>query len=154
MDTKDPLTRRSFLEVCAAAPIGAMGAARMSAAAKPVPIGLELYSVRNNLEKDLFGTVTRVAKMGYQSVEFYSPYYGWTTDNAKLMRRKLDSLGIKCYSTHNDPKSFTPDGIGKAIELNNIIGARTIVMASAGEVQGADGWKRVAETLNQANKTR
>ena len=153
MDTKNSLTRRSFLEVCAAAPIGAMGAARMSAATKPIPIGLELYSVRNDLEKDLYGTVTRVAKMGYQCVEFFSPYYDWTTDKAKLMRRKLDSLGIHCYSTHNDPKSFTPEGIGKAIELNNIIGTRYIVMASAGRVEGADGWKRVAETLNTANKT-
>src|SRR5436309_4592969 len=153
MDTKNPLTRRSFLEVCAAAPIGAIGAARMSAAAKPIPIGLELYSVRNDLAKDLYGTVTRVAKMGYQCVEFFSPYYDWPTDKAKLMRRKLDSLGIHCYSTHNDPKSFTPEGIGKAIELNNIIGTRYIVMASAGRVEGADGWKRVAETLNTANKT-
>lgn len=146
-------SRRSFLGRFAAIPLGAGAAARALAATKPIPIGLELYSVRDDLEKDLFGTVTRVAKAGYQCVEFYSPYYEWTPDNTKLMRRKLDSLGIKCYSTHNDPKSFTPEGIGKAIELNNLIGARTIVMASAGKVEGADGWKRVAETLNTANKT-
>jgi sugar phosphate isomerase/epimerase len=146
-------SRRSFLGRFATLPLGASAAARALAASKPIPIGLELYSVRHDLEKDLMGTVTHVAKLGYQCVEFYSPYYDWTADYAKLVRRKLDSLGIKCYSTHNDPKSFTPDGIGKAIELNNIIGARYIVMASADKVAGADGWKRVAETLNQANKT-
>ncbi len=132
---------------------GAAAIQTLAAPAKPVPIGLELYSVREDLEKDLFGTVTRVAKMGYQCVEFYSPYYQWTTDNAKLMRRRLDLLGIHCYSTHNDPESFTPAGINKAIELNSIIGSRYIVMASAGDLTKVDEWKRVAETLNQANKT-
>jgi sugar phosphate isomerase/epimerase len=146
-------SRRSFLGRFAAIPLGAGAAAQALAASKPIPIGLELYSVRHDLEKDLMGTVTHVAKTGYQCVEFYSPYYDWTADYAKLVRRKLDSLGIKCFSTHNDGASFTADGLGKAIELNNILGTRYIVMASAGEVAGADGWKRVAETLNQANKT-
>jgi len=30
------------------------------------------------MAKDLIGTVTAVAKMGYQVVEFYAPYYDWT----------------------------------------------------------------------------
>ncbi|PYV31800.1 MAG: xylose isomerase [Acidobacteria bacterium] len=123
------------------------------AAAKAVPIGLELYSVRNDLEKNLMGTVRKVAKLGYQCVEFYSPYSNWTPDYAKRVRAELDELGIRCYSTHNDPASFTPGGIGKAMELNRILGSRYIVMASAGNVSGADGWKRVAEALDTANET-
>ena len=38
----------------------------------------------------------------------------------------------------------------KAIELNQIIGSKSIVMASAGEVANADGWKAVADRLNAA----
>jgi sugar phosphate isomerase/epimerase len=146
-------SRRSFLGRFAALPLGARAAARALAAPKPIPIGLELYSVRHELEKDLMGTVRKVAKLGYQCVEFYSPYYEWKPDYAKQVRKELDELGIRCYSTHNDPKSFTPDGIGKAIELNNIIGTHYIVMASAGKVSGTDGWKRVAQTLDTANET-
>src|ERR1035441_3025708 len=41
-----------------------------SAFAPKIPIGLELYSVRNELKKDLMATVEGVAKMGYQCVEF------------------------------------------------------------------------------------
>ena len=131
-----------------------MGAAAVAAAAaKHIPIGLELYSVRNDLQKDLAGTVRKVAQMGYQCVEFYAPYYDWTPAEARKVRRELDNLGIRCYSTHNDPKSFTPQGIGKAMELNNILGTRYIVMASAGEVTTIDGWKRVAEALDKANHT-
>ena len=44
------------------------------------------------------------------------------------------------------------EGLDHAIELNKILGAKYIVMASAGKVTGIDGWKRVAETLNRANQ--
>lgn len=151
MKKNSAFSRRSFLAYFAAAPLGA--AAVAAAAAKHIPIGLELYSVRNDLTKDLAGTVRQVAKMGYQCVEFYSPYYDWTPSDARSVRREMDSLGIRCYSTHNDPKSFTPEGIGKAMELNNILGTHYIVMASAGEIATIDDWKRVAETLNKANHT-
>lgn len=147
MTTRDNLSRRSFLAIAAATPILA------SAKDRRIPVGLELFSVRNELKKDLMGTVRGVAKMGYQCVEFYAPYYGWTTDYAKQVRAELDTLGIKCYSTHNGPTSFTPDGLGKAMELNGILGTRYIVMADAGRVSGIDGWKQVADTLNRANQT-
>ncbi len=130
-----------------------MPSALASAATIHIPIGLELYSVRDDLKKDLTGTVRAVVKMGYQCVEFYAPYYDWTPDEARQMRKELDSLGVRCYSTHNGPVSFTPDGIHKAIELNNILGTRYIVMASPGKVSTVDDWKKVAETLDRANKT-
>ena len=151
MKTHDTFSRRSFLAGLAAAPLGA--AAVAAAAAKHIPIGLELYSVRNDLAKDLAGTVRKVAGMGYQCVEFYAPYYDWTPGEARQVRRELDDLGIRCDSTHNGTKSFTPEGIGKAMELNHILGTRYVVLASAGKVSGADGWKRVAELLNKANHT-
>jgi sugar phosphate isomerase/epimerase len=84
-------------------------------------------------------------------VEFYSPYYQWTTDYAKEVRKLLDDLGIRCPSTHNSANAFTPEGIQKAIELNQILGAKYIVMASAGRVADLDGWKGVAERLTQAS---
>jgi len=141
-------SRRSFLALAATAPLAAA-----AARGKQVPIGLELYSVRGDLEKDLMGSVRKVAKMGYQCVEFYSPYYEWTPDYAKQVRKELDELGIRCNSTHNDSKALSPEGIKKAMELNQIIGSKYIVMASAGEVSGIDGWKRVAGVLNQAAAT-
>jgi sugar phosphate isomerase/epimerase len=148
MQTLDTVSRRSFLSFLAAAPLWTT-----LAADKHIPIGLELYSVRNALKNDLLGTVRGVAKMGYECVEFYAPYYDWTLDYAKDVRRELDALGVRCYSTHNSFKSFTPDGIGKAIELNQALGARYVVLAHPGEVKDIDGWKRVAEALNSANAT-
>jgi sugar phosphate isomerase/epimerase len=148
VNTQNRISRRSFLGVMAAAPLAAA-----VAQSKQIPVGLELYSVRNALEKDLMGTVRGVAKMGYQCVEFYAPYYDWTTEYARQVRAELDELGIHCYSTHNGLKSFTPEGIGKAIDLNKTLGTRYLVLSSPGEVSALDDWKRVAETLNRANST-
>jgi sugar phosphate isomerase/epimerase len=133
-----------------------MAAAPLAAAvpdSKSVPVGLELYSVRDELKKDLMGTVRSVAKMGYQCVEFFASYYSWTPPYAKQVCGLLDELGIRCYSTHNGPRSFSPEGISKAMDLNKTLGAKYVVMASPGEVSTLDDWKRVAETLNKANET-
>src|SRR6266478_3857270 len=140
------ISRRSFLALTAAMPI-----ATSASKDKHIPVGLELYSVRDELKQDLMGTVRSVAKMGYEVVEFYAPYFDWTPAYAKDVRKLLDDLGIRCLSTHNDSQSFTPENLSRAIELNQIIGSKFIVMASAGVVQGLDGWKKVAERLNQAD---
>jgi sugar phosphate isomerase/epimerase len=144
MTTRTGISRRSFLASAAAAPLAA------AARGKDVPIGLELFSVREELAKDLTGTVRAVAKMGYNGVEFFAPYYSWTPEKAKEVRALLDDLGIRCFSTHNGPPSFTAEGLPKAIELNNILGSKYIVLASAGRIGSLDGWKTVADQLTQA----
>jgi sugar phosphate isomerase/epimerase len=62
----------------------------------------------------------------------------------------LDDTGIRCNSTHKDARNFRPDGIQKAIDYNKTLGAKYVVMASSGKVEGLDGWKGVGETLSQA----
>lgn len=141
------ITRRSLFQKAAAATAVLPALAK----AKKVPVGLELFSVRNELKQDLFGTVRGVAKLGYQGVEFFSPYFEWTFDYAKDVRKLLDEVGMKCFSTHNGAKSFAPENLGKATELNQILGSKLIVMASAGKVEGLDGWKKVAESLSEAS---
>jgi sugar phosphate isomerase/epimerase len=141
-------SRRSLLTALVTTPLALRGGS-----GKHIPVGLELYSVREELAKDLPGTLQQVAHMGYQCVEFFAPYYQWTPDLARQIRQQLDQLGLRCYSTHNDRHSFTADGIEKAIELNQILGTRYIVLASAGRVDSWDGWKTVAELLGHANET-
>jgi sugar phosphate isomerase/epimerase len=156
------LSRRNFLAVSAAIPAALLAQAAApvafaasddatapSAAPKKYPIGLELYSVRDELARDLPNTLKTVAGFGYEVVEFYAPYFNWSMPHAKDVRTRMDDLGIRCYSTHNSFASFTPgDGAAKAIELNQILGARTIVLASApGSVRGLDAWKKLCEQL-------
>jgi sugar phosphate isomerase/epimerase len=125
-----------------------------SSAAKSPPIGLELYSVRSELAKDLPGTVRAVAKMGYQVVEFYAPYLQWTIPYAKDVRMQLDDLGLRCYSTHNPFVALTPgDTMTKAIEINQILGARHIIMASPpAHTTTLEDWTRVSGQLTTASE--
>lgn len=139
------LSRRSFLAVSAALP----WALRAQASA-PIPVGLELYSVRNELQRDPEAIVRAVAKMGYQGVEFYAPYFEWSEEQTKRMRKLLDELGIRCFSTHNDSSSMNAANIQKAGDRNLILGSWYVVMASAEPGSGTGGWKAVAEALNFA----
>jgi sugar phosphate isomerase/epimerase len=141
-------SRRSFLAMSATLPW-----AFSLRAAGSIPVGLELYSVRNALKADLQGTVRAVAALGYQCVEFYSPYFNWTETQTKDMRKLLDDLGIRCYSTHNDSSFFAPDKLSRARDMNLILGCKYMVMASSHEGGTADGWKSVAEILDRAAET-
>lgn len=138
-------TRRSFLLLSAMLPW-----AFEAYGAKSIPVGLELYSVREGLKQDPEATVRAVAKMGYQCVEFYAPYFEWTETQTKQMRKLMDDLGIRCYSTHNDASYISAENIQKAIDYNHILGGKYVVIASSQPKPGLDGWKEVADTLNHA----
>ncbi len=140
------VSRRSFIKAGGVA----VAAFQMMGADKQIPVGLELYSVRDELKKDLPQTIDAVAKMGYECVEFFAPYFQWTSDYAKQVRKQLDGLKIRCYSTHNGLESFG-EGISHAINLNQILGAKYVVLASPGKLTSIDDYKRIADKLNQAN---
>src|SRR5690242_11188205 len=125
------LTRRDFVGTVIAGTAASLPFARLASGASRIPVGLEMYSVRNTMAKDLTGTVRAVAAAGYEGVEFYAPYYEWTPAEAKEMRKLLDDLGVRCFSTHNDSAYFTPEKIARARELNAILGSKYMVMASS-----------------------
>jgi sugar phosphate isomerase/epimerase len=116
------------------------------------PIGIELYGVREALAKDVPNTLRTVAKMGYEVVEFYAPYFDWRKPYAKEVKLIMDDVGLRCYSTHNHIQSFTTGWtMDQAIELNQILGSRYLVMSSAPPVENTvDGWKRLCAQLAAA----
>ncbi|PYV84114.1 MAG: xylose isomerase [Acidobacteria bacterium] len=141
------ITRRSFVALSATLPW-----VLRAGAATSIPIGLELYSVREGLKKDSQGTVRAVAQLGYQCVEFYAPYFEWSEAQTKQMRKLLDDLGVKCYSTHNDEKYFSPENISRAAEMNSILGCKYMVLGWSDPKDNLDGWKAIADKLNSASE--
>ena len=139
------VTRRSFVALSAALPWMLKAHASTSA-----PVGLELYSVREALKQNPEDTVLAVGKMGYQCVEFYAPYFEWSEAQAKQMRKLLDDLGVRCYSTHNDEKYFNAENISRARDLNLILGTKYMVMAYSEPKGSLEGWKEIANKLNLA----
>jgi sugar phosphate isomerase/epimerase len=136
------MTRRTFTALATLTPCAL-------AQTQKLPVGLELFSVREDLAKDEIGTVRAVAKMGYEVVEFFSPYFNWTPDHAKEIRRVLDGEGIRCLSTHNSPTYFSDANIAKTIELNQIIGSKYPIVASAPRMANLDAWKQFGEQMTK-----
>ena len=143
-------SRRSFLAMSAALPWALRGIAPGLAPSDSIPVGLELYSVRDALKQDPETTVRAVARMGYQVVEFYAPYFEWSETQAKYMRKVMEEMGIHCYSTHNDEEFFSEKNIERAITLNQILGAKYVVQAWSDPKPDLDGWKALADKLNTA----
>jgi sugar phosphate isomerase/epimerase len=140
-----PLTRRSFLVLSATLPWALPARASTS-----IPVGLELYSVRGELKKDPAATVRAVAQMGYQVVEFYAPYFEWSEDETKQMRKLLDDLGSRCLSTHNSEAYLSAQNLARTRDMNLILGSKYVVQASTDGKTTLDQWKPVAERLNSA----
>ena len=90
-------SRRSFLKTGFATAVWAAssGSAR-AAASRPWPIGLQLFTVRNQLKKDFAGTLAKVAAIGYTEVEAA----GFFGHSAAQVKRMMQQAGLKCVSAH------------------------------------------------------
>jgi len=138
-----PFSRRSFLGLAAMLPWALR--ARGSAS---VPVGLELYSVREALRHDPAGTVRAVAQLGYECVEFYAPYLDWSEGDTKQMKKLMDDLRIRCFSTHNDQASLKPENLERTRDRNLILGSQYVVLSSSEQKSTLDAWKGLADSLN------
>lgn len=130
MKNSKNLPRRQFLQLSAlglaGASLGLAGCAtgKSSASAKKkIPVGVQMYSVRNECKADFAGTIEKVSKMGYRGVEF-AGYWGLS---AKQVRQLVDDNGIVTCGTHTQFADLLPDKLDATIEFNQIIGNKFII---------------------------
>src|SRR3970040_1831303 len=116
-------TRRSFLGTVAggAAPAGLTGRAQARAAGKP-PLGLQLYSLRNQLKTDVPGTLKQVKAWGFDEVESYGPY-------GASIAGALKDAGLRCSAIHVGYDQLTSDMAG-VLRDADVLGVKTILNAS------------------------
>lgn len=117
-------------------------------------VGVQLYSVRNEMMKDPIGTIESVAKAGYKYLEAANHNaledfgVGFGVD-AKTLKSVLDDQGSGIVSAHIFP--FTADNTKELIEYNHILGNNYIVypMDFYG---GYDEVQRKVEMMNSVGK--
>jgi sugar phosphate isomerase/epimerase len=141
------LSRRLFIRNTSLT-LGALGlSGRALAAGKPLPVALQLYSVRNDCGKDFDATLARVAELGFDGVEFAGYYqYG---DNAVGLRKKLDDLGLKAAATHIGTGSFRGDALERTIEFHNTLGCKYLIVPGDGDFTKPDKCKALADLFNE-----
>jgi sugar phosphate isomerase/epimerase len=145
-------SRRDFLKTTGAVVAAVCaGAGRMGAAPLSMPIGLQLYSVRDLLPKDFDGTLAKVRVAGYTVVEAAGYYH----KSAKEFRASMDKAGLKCVSTHHAMGELKPK-LDELIEYGKELGLEYIVCPSpTRKTPGAKGalnledWRWVAGELNK-----
>ncbi len=123
-------------------------AAKVKAPKKIIPIGVQLWSVREECKKDFDATLGKIAEMGFQGVEF-AGYYNYAADAAGL-RKKLDSLGLKAAGTHVGAKYFLGDELKKTVEFHKTIGCPFLIVPGDGRFTDPEKSKVYAEEMTKA----
>jgi sugar phosphate isomerase/epimerase len=114
-------TRRTFIKTSAMAAIGTAVLPGSVFASKKQNgiIGLQLYSIREDMLKDPLGSLTQLAKMGYKYVEHANyidrKFYGYS---ASEFKKVLDGLGLKMISGHTAMRKDHWDEIKKDFSDN------------------------------------
>jgi len=124
------LTRRGFLQSATAALVGGAALLRSRALlASPfgLPIGLQLYSVREMLAKDYEGTLKQVGALGYQEVEA-AGYFDHTPQQVKSA---MTAAGLRCVSAHYPSMSLAKD-FDKIVAFNHELGVEYIICSFPG----------------------
>ena len=147
------MNRRTFLATTAAAGAASLLKGPLSWAAadhKIHDLGVQLYTVRDQLKQDFDGTLAKVATIGYKEVEFA----GYFDHSPKEVRAALEKHGLTSPSCHVQYDVLTVDKWPEQIESAKIIGQPYIVCPWIPEElrKQPDIWKQAAETFNRCGE--
>jgi len=145
------ISRRRFLGQASAAGLYAATQGRVSYA-NPLglPIGIQLYSVRQQLAEDYEGTLAEVAKAGFTEVEAA----GYYNHSAAEVKQAMQKAGLKCVSTHH-PYGDLRKKFDEILAFDKELGVQYMICASPGakdptqKTMTLDDWKWLADEFNQ-----
>jgi sugar phosphate isomerase/epimerase len=121
-------SRRDFLKLAGAASVAAIAfrdALRLEAYPLGLPLGLQLYSLRNLLPTDFDGTLKAVAAAGYTEVEA-AGYYAMS---AQGFKQSMDTAGLHCVSAHY-PLSMLQPQLESILAYAKELGLQYVVCSS------------------------
>jgi sugar phosphate isomerase/epimerase len=143
------MNRRTFLEILTAAAVLPPQLSWAADEHRIEKIGLQLYTVRDQMKADFDGTIAKVASIGYKEVEF-AGYFGRTPERVRAV---IDRNGLTSPSCHVE-YAVLSDKWPSVIESSKLIGQSYIVCPWIPEEirKQPDGWKRAIETFNHAGE--
>ncbi len=154
------ISRRSFILNSSMAAAAALLVPSFVFAADKKVVGLQLYSLRDELPKDVKGTIAKVAKAGFKEVETYGfsikdQFWGLTPKEFKAL---LDANGLKAPSGHYGLGTYLTDGntteLKAAIAAAKVLGSEYVTIPWLDESirKTADDYKKIAVRINEAGK--
>jgi sugar phosphate isomerase/epimerase len=156
------VSRRTFVKTAAAC-AAMLETRQLFANALGLPVGLQLYSVRDFLPKDYAGTLNQLGAMGYQDVEAA----GFFNHSPADVKQAMNAAGLRCVSAHYPMNQLKPQ-LDQIIQFGQELGLRFVICASpmmkdpsrakglgwaqAIEAMSLDDWKWNADQLNEMAK--
>jgi len=146
------MNRRDFLRtgaVASAALMAAGGSMDLYADPYGIPVGLQLYTVRRQLDQDFAGTLRKVAAIGYTQVQFS----GFHNQPVPKIKKLIDQLGLKTAAGHFPYEQFKSN-LSQVTDAAHTLGMSYVVLSSAPESyrHSIDGYKRAAEFFNKTGE--
>jgi len=166
---KTALSRRNFLQVSAAGALGVLAlsksgysspiihAAGHSVDLKSFGVGLQLYTIRDAMAKDVPGSLKRISDMGYKNLELASygngMFYGLKPEEFKKM---VNDLGMEIISSHASVEAtgITLENAKKMAEDHSKVGVKYCVQPWVVEAarKTIDSYKKMVADWNAVGK--
>lgn len=152
------ISRRNFIVTTGLAATAVLASPSFALTMNKKEIGLQLYTLRDELPKDVKGTLEKVAKAGYRTVETYGfsikdQFWGLTP---KELKKILDDNGLKAVSGHYNLGSFLYDGntaeLIAAIEAAKVLKNEFLTVPWIDEPfrRSIEDYKKIAARVNEA----
>jgi sugar phosphate isomerase/epimerase len=132
MKSHQSVSRRQFIQSTAAAVAAtSLSGALLDLRADPLglPIGLQLYTVGSDMQKDFDGTLKKIAQIGYKAVEGAS-FASFAGKSPADLRKSFSDAGLVCPSAHVVQTTMTDDEMAKLIDFCHNLGLRYMVCAT------------------------
>lgn len=143
------LDRRQFIAAASTLALAGSAATAIGAgpAAKKVPVGVQLWTLRKETAEDLNGTLQKVAQIGYRGVELW--FQKWP--EAKTLKKVIDDCGLKIASAHVNLKDLIND-FPRIADYHRTIGNQTLVIPFVPNYAALDdaGWRKTVEQIRHA----
>lgn len=121
---------------------------QLTALKSPIPISVQLWSVKEMVKQDFEGTLTKLSEMGFQGVEFagdFGPY----KDDAAGLKRFLDSLGLKPSGAHVSMKLLKNIDSDKLLGFLKDVGVELVIVPADSRAWNDEGIESLVNDLNK-----
>ena len=137
-----PISRRGFLASASKATVAAIAVSQIpslvsAAGIVQMPLGVQSWSVKDTLDKDLQGTLKRIAGLGYSRIEMCYPkgYAGIGFGTiakmpASALRKTIEDAGMGCFSCHFGFGDLAEDHLGESIAFAREMGLTQMICST------------------------
>ncbi|GEO07545.1 sugar phosphate isomerase/epimerase family protein [Segetibacter aerophilus] len=155
------MERRSFVKTLALSAAGtALGSSLFARPAKN-PLGVQVWTIREYLKKDLVGSLAKLAKLGYTDLEVFDYDGTYWGKSPKEFNKICNDLGLTVISSHyftgrhNNTKGSLKNGWDKAVDDAAAMNIKYMICAwlYKEERTSIDLYKELNEMLNKAGET-